>query len=124
MKQMTIELRNIEVYARHGCYAEEQKVGGRFIVDADLVVDASRPAASDNVADALNYVEACRLIADVMATPHHLLESLVAELTRRLEEQFIPSGLAGGWVKVRKIAPPIGVQIESVALKAEIAPRG
>lgn len=120
MKQMTIELRNVEIYARHGCYAEEQKVGGRFIVDADLVVDASRPAESDNVADALNYVEVCHLIADVMSRPHHLLESLVAEMVSCLEERYAARGLVGGWVRIRKVAPPIGLQIESVGVKASL----
>lgn len=120
MKEMTIELRNIEIYARHGCYHEEQLVGGRFIVDADLRVDAEKTASSDDVRNALNYVEACKLMDEVMRTPHHLLESVVAEMASQLRTRFADKGLIGGWVKVRKLAPPIGMQVESVGVRAEI----
>ena len=64
---MTIELRNIKLYAFHGCYAEEQLVGNHFIVDADLEVDATCAISSDQVTDALNYVEACQTMQQVMA---------------------------------------------------------
>ncbi len=120
MKEMTIELRNISIYARHGCYDEERIVGGQFIVDADIRIDATRPAKSDDIHHALNYVDVCLVIKQVMDTPHHLLESLVEDITHQLRQQFTNQGLLGGWVRVRKIAPPIGVEIESVGVRGEI----
>lgn len=116
---MTIELRDVEIYARHGCYREEQLVGGRFVVDADLVVDGARPSATDDVRAAVNYVAVCRLIDEEMARPHHLLESLVANLAQALTARFGPEGLKGGWIRVRKMAPPIGMQVESVGVRLD-----
>lgn len=117
---MTIELRNISIYARHGCYDEERIVGGRFIVDADIRIDATLPAKSDGIDHALNYVDICHVIKQVMDIPHHLLESLVEDITSQIRQQFTTQGLLGGWVRVRKIAPPIGMEIESVGVRGEI----
>lgn len=117
----TIELRDLEIYAHHGCYAEEQAVGTRFVIDADLEIDASRPSESDNVADALNYVEACELIAEIMSQPRHLLETVTQDIVSQLRQRFASKGLRGGWVRVRKIAPPIGLQMGSVGVKMEIS---
>lgn len=118
--EMTIEIRGLRLYSHHGCYAEERRVGTTFLVDADLRVDAGAPARTDDVADALNYVAACETIARVMATEHHLLEALVADAARALRDEFGVKGLKGGWLRIAKLAPPIGLQLESVAVKADI----
>ncbi|MBQ3634657.1 MAG: dihydroneopterin aldolase [Bacteroidales bacterium] len=116
----TIEIRNLEIYARHGCFAEEQVVGNQFIVDADLRVDAARPAESDDIADALNYVGVVEVVREEMAKPSHLLEHVVGRIVARLRAEYGSAGLEGGWVRVRKMAPPVGVRMESVGVKMEI----
>lgn len=117
---MTIELRGLEVYAHHGCYAEERTVGGRFVVDADLVVESGAVAATDDVSTTLNYVDACRLVAEVLGLPRNTLEAIAADVARRMAERFAARGLRGGWVSVRKFAPPIGLQVGSVGVKVAI----
>ena len=116
----TIELRNLRIYAYHGCFEEEQVVGNNFIVDADLLIDASLPAQTDSVSDSLNYVGACETIRDVMSRPRHLLETVVADLVSELHARHDAQGLLGGWVRVRKMAPPIGVPMESVGVKMDL----
>lgn len=118
--EMTIEIRGLRLYSHHGCYAEERRVGTTFVIDADLRVEASKPAQTDNVCDALNYVAACEAITRVMSKEHHLLESLVSETAETLRREFGDKGLKGGWIRIAKIAPPIGMELASVALRAEI----
>ncbi len=118
--KMTIEIRGLRIYSHHGCYEEERRVGTTFVIDADLEVDATRPASTDDVADALNYVEACEAIAGVMRREHHLLEALAADMAEVLRSGFASKGLAGGWVKISKLSPPIGMEMASVAVKADI----
>lgn len=118
--EMTIEIRGLKLYSHHGCYAEERRVGTNFLIDADLRVDTTLPSQTDNVADALNYVAACETIKRVMGTEHHLLESLVNDVAKALRDEFADKGLKGGWIKIAKLAPPIGLELGSVALKAEI----
>lgn len=118
--EMTIEIRGLRLYSHHGCYAEERRVGTTFVVDADLRIDASKPAKTDDVGDALNYVAACETIARVMSKEHHLLESLVSEATEALRREFGSKGLTGGWLRIAKVAPPIGMELGTVALRGEI----
>lgn len=119
-REMTIEVRGLKIYSHHGCYEEERRVGTNFTIDADLVIDGSRPAETDNVADALNYVEVCETMAEIMKTPHHLLESLADEMAREIKGKFASRGLKGGWLRIAKMAPPIGLQLESVAVKVKL----
>lgn len=118
--EMTIEIRGLRLYSHHGCYAEERRVGTTFIVDADLKVDTTTPAETDDVRDALNYVAACETIARVMGKEHHLLESLVREAISALRREFSAKGLKGGWLRIAKVAPPIGMELGTVALRGEI----
>ena len=115
-----IELSGLEIYAYHGCYAEEQTVGNRFIVDAELGADTELAADTDDVRNALNYVEVCEVIAAVMGRKHHLLESLVADIVDELHCRFDSRGLKDGWVRVRKMAPPVGMKMDSVGVKMYI----
>ena len=53
----TIELEEMEFYAYHGCFEEEQRVGNRFIVNISMEIECSRAAESENICEAPNYVE-------------------------------------------------------------------
>ncbi len=116
---MIIEIRGLSIYSHHGCYAEERQVGARFVIDADLNVDASVPSQTDDVKDALNYVEACEAIALVLRTPHHLLESLADDVIAELKTRFVSKGLKGGMLRIAKMAPPIGLELERVAVRVD-----
>ena len=56
MSKHIIELENMEFHACHGCYALEQVVGNRFLVNVTIEADLSKPARTDNVADTINYL--------------------------------------------------------------------
>lgn len=117
----TIDLDDIELYAYHGCYAEERKVGGRFRVSVQLEVDATQAAHTDDISNALNYVEAVEIVRDEMAQTSHLLENVVMRICDALWRHFAAKGLQGGSVKVTKVAPPVGVQMKGVSVEMKIA---
>ncbi len=56
MQKGIIELEEMEFYAYHGCFKEEQVVGNKFMVNIAIQVDVENPAKTDNIKDALNYV--------------------------------------------------------------------
>jgi len=116
----TIQLNQIEIYAYHGCYAEEQIVGNNFIVDVTINVDTTVAAKTDNIADALNYVEVYEIVKEEMAIKSHLLENVVARICQHLRSRFGNNGLVDGTVRVAKLAPPIGGQMKSVSLQMNI----
>ena len=116
----TIRLNKIQIYAYHGCYAEEQAVGNNFTVDVTLDVDTTAAAASDDITDALNYVEVYNIVRDEMAVKSHLLENVVSRICSSVRERFANCGLVGGTVCVAKLSPPVGGQMHSVSLTMNI----
>ena len=47
----------MEFYAYHGCFAEEQIIGTRFLVDLYLDTDTKKAELSDELKDTVNYQE-------------------------------------------------------------------
>jgi len=105
----------MDFYAFHGCYAEEQATGNHFRVWLRLRYDAGKAARSDNMDDALNYVEACYTVQREMAIPARLLEHVAARILQALFRQF--PQLLEVEVKVAKLHPPIAVCIDHVSVK-------
>lgn len=112
MKMGTIEIKGMEFYAYHGCFAEEQIVGNKFLVDLELEVDCNKAKISDNINDAVNYQIAYEIIKEEMEQKSHLLENIAYRI---LEKLFIKlNGIIIAKVKVAKINPPLGGRIENV----------
>lgn len=109
-----IHLEDIELYAYHGCFDEEQKAGNWFIVNVTLETDAAKPSLTDNISDALNYQEAYRIVKREMATSSHLLEHVAERILRALYNEFKQLELAT--VKVSKMNPPMGGKMKCVSV--------
>ncbi|TIP40400.1 MAG: dihydroneopterin aldolase, partial [Mesorhizobium sp.] len=50
-----IRMKNCAFFARHGVLDEEETLGQRFYVDAELTVEPSRPLTEDSIEDTVNY---------------------------------------------------------------------
>lgn len=109
-----IELEEMVFYAYHGCFKEEQMVGNSFIVNISLETEVSKPMLTDNIKDALNYVNVYNAVKEEMAINSHLLEHLTARIINRLFEQF--PAIMHATVKVSKMNPPMGGQMKSVSV--------
>ncbi len=109
-----IELEEMVFYAYHGCFKEEQVVGNSFIVNISLETEVSKPMLTDNIKDALNYVNVYNAVKEEMAINSHLLEHLTARIINRLFEQF--PAIMHATVKVSKMNPPMGGQMKSVSV--------
>ncbi len=115
-----IDLDEIRIYAYHGCYEEEQRVGNWYTVNVSLEVECKKAAESDDVSDALNYVDAYNIIRTEMGQKSHLLENVVMRIVNALRRELGEKGLRGGVVKVSKMAPPVGGDMRSVSLSMSI----
>ena len=49
-------LNDIRVYAFHGCMEEEERIGSDYIVNLEVETDMQKPAESDLLEDAVDYV--------------------------------------------------------------------
>ena len=72
-----IVIEEMEFYAFHGHYHEEQIVGNRFLVDLEMDADLTAAAGSDSLKDAVNYQQVYQIIKNEMRrTKSNLLENI------------------------------------------------
>jgi dihydroneopterin aldolase len=112
-----IIIENMEFYAFHGHYREEQIVGNRFIVDLSIETDMSVPSKSDNLKDAVNYQQAYQIVKAQMDRKSYLLENIAGRILNALYEEM--EGIKKAKVKVSKLNPPIGGKVGSVSVIIE-----
>ena len=106
-----IEIEDMEFYAYHGCFKEEQIVGNKFIVSLKLEADCTKASETDNINDAVNYQQAYNIVAREVAKTSHLLEHVCKHILEGLYAEM--EGIDKATVKVRKMNPPMGGQIGS-----------
>jgi dihydroneopterin aldolase len=76
-----IALTGLRVHGRHGVLPEERRDGQDFVVDAVLRLDTRAAAASDDLADTVDYGVLATQLAEVVAgDPCDLLETLAGRL--------------------------------------------
>ena len=109
-----IELEEMEFYAYHGCYEQEQVVGNRFLVNIAIETDCTIAADSDSINDALNYVNVYQLTREQIMQNSHLLEHLTKRIINSIKSQF--PYIKKIKVKVSKMNPPMGGQMKCVSL--------
>ena len=110
-----IQIENMEFYAFHGHYREEQIVGNKFLVDLCIDSDMAAPATSDNLQDAINYQFAYRLVKEEMEKKSKLLENIAKRILDSIYTNF--KGVRKVTVKISKMNPPMGGgRIEKVSV--------
>ena len=69
-----IYLKNIRLYAFHGCMDEEEKIGSDYVVNLVVDTDLSRLQKQINLADTVDYVALTRHCKTEMEQRAKLLE--------------------------------------------------
>ncbi|GAA1387545.1 dihydroneopterin aldolase [Pseudonocardia kongjuensis] len=76
-----IELRGLRVRGTHGVFAHERRDGQEFVVDLVVHADLTAAAASDELADTLDYGALAQLAATVVGgPPRNLIESVAGSV--------------------------------------------
>ena len=101
-----IELENMEFFANHGCFAEEQITGNKFIVNLKITAGESTSATSDNINDAVNYQAIYNIVAREMKQTSHLLENVCKRILDAVCAEI--QNIKSIRVKVSKLNPPMG----------------
>ena len=109
-----IEIEEMEFYAYHGHYEEERIVGNRFLLDLRMETACGKAAKSDSINDAVNYQTAYKIIREQMKQKSQLLENIAQRILDALFKDI--KGIKKASIKVRKMNPPMGGQIKSVAV--------
>ena len=106
----------IEVFANHGVYPEENRLGQKFVVNAVLYVDTRAAGLSDDLDLSVNYGTVCHQITDFLtANTYKLIERVAEELARHI---LINNPLVHEIdVEIEKPGAPIGLPLETVSVK-------
>src|SRR5689334_1280195 len=97
----TIRLNNIHVYAHHGCWNEEEIIGGEYVVDVSLDLDFSKAAIDDDLSETIDYVIVKETVYREMAIRAKLIETVAQRIHHSLRTSFPVAGKI--MVRVTKI---------------------
>jgi 7,8-dihydroneopterin aldolase/epimerase/oxygenase len=110
-----ILLEDMEFFAYHGCFEEEQIIGNRFIVNLEFETDTSLAETSDHLHDTVNYQKVYNLVKEQMDQKSYLLEHIARRIAEAVNKEF--PHLSNLRVKVSKLNPPMGGRMKCVSVE-------
>lgn len=101
-----IRMRNCAFFARHGVLDEEETLGQRFYVDAELTVEPGSALDADSIEGTVDYGVAFTVIAEIITGQRRfLIEALALEVARALCARF--PQIVKAAITVRKPNAPV-----------------
>ena len=84
-----IQIKNLEVFARHGVLPEENRLGQKFQVNATLYLSTREAGLKDDLKKTIHYGEVSRFITNYM-TGHtfRLIEAAAEQMARAILLEF------------------------------------
>lgn len=116
MKQMDeIRIRELEIYANHGVFAEETRLGQKFFVNAVLYTDTRAAGREDDLDRSTNYGTVCQVISEFLTqNTYQLLEAAAEHLAEKLLLTF--PLIRALQLEIRKPSAPIPLPFGSVSV--------
>jgi dihydroneopterin aldolase len=115
-----VELRGLQVDALVGVLPHELQVPQPIEVDVDVHVDITRAAATDDLADAVDYGAVCDAAVAVLTAGHvgllERLAHLVAEAVLAVDARISETE-----VVVRKLEPPVPHRLATSGVRVRLA---
>ena len=85
---ITVELKGLRLFARHGVHAHEKEHGQDFVFDVEL--DVGDRGSNDRLEDAVDYRDVAAVVRVVAEErSYDLLEALATAVARELHERFM-----------------------------------
>lgn len=110
-----ITLKNIRVYAYHGCLQEEAQIGSEYRVDITIQANFQDSIETDELSDTIDYVHINKIVKEQMAIRSKLLENVAGRILKQIKADF--QQVERVEVEVAKINPPLGGDVEAVSIK-------
>lgn len=111
-----IRIDNLQIFAYHGVYPEENEKGQNFYVNAVLYTDLKAAGERDDLTLSTNYGEVCRFLQQYLTThTYKLIESVAQQAAKNLLLRF--PLIKQVTLEIRKPEAPIPLTFESVSVK-------
>jgi dihydroneopterin aldolase len=110
----TIQLKNIKIYAFHGCLLEEGQIGSDYLVNLSVRANLDKASKSDELTDTVDYVLLQKIVVEQMAVRSKLLE----HVGKRIVDKILLDVPLVRYVKVTvaKVNPPIDGDVAAVSV--------
>ena len=112
-----IILEDLEFYAYHGLFEEEQKIGANYLIDLELSLDFSIAAASDDLVGTVDYGAVYEVVEEEMKKSSKLIEHVAARIVTMLFVSF--KKIEHVKIKLTKVKPPIKGDVKRVSVVIE-----
>ena len=105
-----ISLHGAEFFAYHGFYPEEQKLGTRFIVDAEVSFLPGSDLKEDKIANTVDYEQLYKIVEKEMKHTRKLIETVAQAIAGEIKNKF--PFVDRVQVSVKKINPPLRGKVD------------
>lgn len=112
----TIHIYGLDVFAHHGVFPEETRLGQHFFVNAVLSADLCQAGAADDLTLTTNYGEVCHFITRFLQENTFQLLEAAAEHTVRGILTHFPL-IRQVELEIQKPSAPIGLPLKTVSVK-------
>ncbi len=118
MKLDQIKIEDLEVFANHGVFPEENVLGQKFVVSAVLYTDTRKAGLTDELSASIHYGEVSAFITEYLKShTYKLLERVAESLAEALLLQT--PGLEKVELEIKKPWAPVGLPLKTVSVKIE-----
>lgn len=113
-----IHIKNLEVFARHGVFPEENVLGQKFVVSAVLHTSTRAAGKTDDLTKSIHYGEVSQFVTEFMEQNTFQLLETAAE---RLAEELLlnTERLEKIRLEIKKPWAPVGLPLETVSVEIE-----
>lgn len=111
-----INIRNLEVFGRHGIFPEENRLGQKFIINATLYVSTREAGLKDDLTKSVHYGEVSHFMTNYMT--EHTFGLIEAAAERMAEAVLLHFPLLQQiTLEISKPWAPIGLPLEAVSVE-------
>lgn len=111
---------NLEVFANHGLFEEENKLGQKFIFDIECKLNYKKAMFSDEMTDSISYADIAEVVVKTATTnTFNLLERLAGEILQNIFTEF--SQIENINLKINKPGAPIKYHFEKCGVEVKLS---
>lgn len=107
---MIVALHGVEIFAYHGFYPEEQKIGSHFVLDVEVDFTPGIDVA-DDLNNTVNYEQLYDIACEEMKHPKKLIETVAQHIIDNIVKQY--GFVDAVKLTINKLNPLIGAKTRS-----------
>ncbi|MGN0400121.1 MAG: 2-amino-4-hydroxy-6-hydroxymethyldihydropteridine diphosphokinase [Blautia sp.] len=111
-----IKIKDLEVFARHGVFPEENFLGQKFVISATLYTSTRKAGLTDELEYSIHYGEVSHLIKKIVEeNTWKLLEKVAEELARAILLEYPLAQQVD--ITIKKPWAPVGLPMDTVSVE-------